>query len=220
MNDVDADACPFADGDGLFHGTKHAGVFVSHVSRIDPAVLARHLAQLDQLRCRDQVRRRHQKGRGKAHGAFLHGLGQLRFHGLHLRRRGRFVIVPFDIPPELAFAHIRADVGGHAFLFNVVEIAAQRSPRITARLDRSGRSALAEHHGGDSLANHALALGLIDHALVGVIVHVDEAGRDHEAGGVDGAPARRLAQIADGGGLAGADPHVGPARFGAGPVED
>ena len=51
---------------------------------------------------------------------------------------------------------------------------------VCARLDRSCRSRLAQHHRRHALPDHALGPGLDEDRVIRVVVHVDEAWRDRQ----------------------------------------
>ena len=77
--------------------------------------------------------------------------------------------------------------------------------------ERAHRAALAEDLGGDALADVALRAAVRDQRLRRPRQHVDEAGGDGEAGGVDDGPACAPGQVADGGDAVAADADVGAA---------
>src|SRR5262249_53975751 len=157
-------------------------------SSVDTAVLARDFRQVDELRRRNHVGRRHQQRRGKPHCAFTHGEGHLFLHGFHFGGGGGGGALALPRGPEPSFPDVGADVGGDVFLLDVVEIASQRLPGALSagRAHGTLRITLAEDHGGDALPDHALALWLGEQGVVRVVVHVDKAGRYDQVLCVDG----------------------------------
>ena len=108
------------------------------------------------------------------------------------------------------------DVHRYPFVAVPAEVVRHRSPRevhagrqgegeaahLLAELvgdGRGGESAIADHLGGDALADLGLGAAITPEAPVGMRVHVDEARRDGEAGGVNRPPRGLPLEIADGG---------------------
>ena len=81
-------------------------------------------------------------------------------------------------------------------------------------------AAVSGHLCGNALVGLAVAGGLVQHGHVGVGMHVDEAGGDHEAGPIDNAPRPSFVQAANGLDLAVIDPQVGFMSKLAGSVDD
>ena len=67
---------------------------------------------------------------------------------------------------------------------------------------------------------HAAALSPGDDVLVGMVVDIDEAWRDHEPRNLDPLPGRHIAETPDRGDAAGADSDVDAPRGGTGAVDD
>ena len=87
-------------------------------------------------------------------------------------------------------------------------------------MQRPGRAALAEHLGRHALADLALGVAVFEQQVVGVRVHVDEAGRDDQPLGVDLALGLARRHAADGDDPVAADGHVADEPRVAGAVDD
>ena len=74
--------------------------------------------------------------------------------------------------------------------------------------------------GGDALVDLRGQAGIDEHGQLGLAKHVNESRRDDLAGGVDGLPARRSGQVADGGDAARADADVARVPGRAAAVDD
>ncbi len=81
------------------------------------------------------------------------------------------------------------------------------------------RTAVARDDGRDSHADEVVGARLLDE-VVGVRMHVDEAGCDDETGGVDDVARVELRERADLDDASGPDRHVGPPRGSTGAVDD
>src|SRR5439155_4814000 len=110
---------------------------------------------------------------------FLHQ----RAHAVQLFGCGWAGLLAMDPGPDLAGANVGADVGRDSLAAQAGEIRGQILPALAG----SGRATFAEDHGRYALTNHALGVAVGDDGVVGMVVYVDEAGRDGEVGGVDGA---------------------------------
>ncbi len=120
-----------------------------------------------------------------------------------------------------------ADEGGHvgryAPVFQVLQVFAQRGPGnveadvalvfqhlgLHGVVQRAHGTAFAHHLEGHALADVALRPAVLDQRLGGPAQHVDEAGRDGQAPGVDGLSGAAV-QIADCDDAVAPDRHVGP----------
>ena len=170
---------------------------VADVGGVETAVARRHRGQLDELGGGHQARGRHQERRREAESPLLHRPGDLALHGRHLLVGGRLERVALDEGPHLGLADVGADVEATPLRLDVAEVAPEGRPLLLARRDRTRRAALAEDHGGDPLSEHALAAGLLQEGVVGVVVDVDEPRGHHQPGGVDRPPRGGLGEVAD-----------------------
>ena len=118
--------------------------------------------------------------------------------------------------PDLARPHVAADIRRNPLLQELREVGVEILPALAGR----GRPALAENHRGHALADHALRVAVFDDGEIGVVVDVDEAGRDGEAGGVDGARRGAPGQSAHGGDLPLPDGDIADVRRVAGAIDD
>src|SRR5262249_2945828 len=136
-----------------------------------------------------------------------------------------------DALPDVVQPDVGGHVDAHAALLDGVEVAGQAVPfdalaagggaaRAELALERAGRPALAEHLGGDALANLALGVAVLQKEIIGVRVHVDEPGRDHQPPGVDGAAGSNIRHPADGDDAVAADADVAVKPRVAGAVHD
>ncbi len=87
-------------------------------------------------------------------------------------------------------------------------------------LDRAGRCSFAGHFRGDALADLALRVSVVEQRVLGVGMHVDEAGRYHLAGGVDDARGLRAVETPDSRYMSSANSHVGLDPRISRPVDD
>ena len=87
-------------------------------------------------------------------------------------------------------------------------------------LDRSRRRSFADHFRRDALADLALRVSVVEQRVLGVSVHVDEAGRDHLAGGVDDARGLRAVETPDSRNMSSANSHIGLDPRISRPVDD
>ena len=136
--------------------------------------------------------------RGQAEGAVLHRLvSTSAFICLELLGRGPGVRVAHDALPDVVQADVGGDVDRSCPPFRASRSSRPASssstslPRTVARwalqfaLVRPGRVAFAEHLRRHALADLALGVAVFEQDVIGVRVHVDEAGRDDQALGVD-----------------------------------
>ena len=87
-------------------------------------------------------------------------------------------------------------------------------------VQRRGRAAFAGDLRGDALIDLRGQARIDQDGELRLAEHVDEAGSDDHAAGVDGASARGIAKIANGGDLAAADADVAGVPRRAGAVDD
>ena len=187
VNDVHRQAAAAPDLDRFLDRLEDAGALGAHVRRIDAAVLARDLASaasvsvsiqtpggpLNEL-ARPSAPSSMASPTSRRIASSSAGVGWTGTGATNLR-------------PHLARADIRADVRAEARRRSSAKYAVKRGQRCGWRR----RSALAEDHRRDALAEHALAVGIVEQRRVGMVVDVDEARRDDEPGRVDGARRRR-----------------------------
>ena len=186
--------------------------FAAHVRDVHPAGLRRYLRQLDELvGFREQARHVDQRG-GEAHRAFVHRLPHVTAHALELVGGRRAVVVADLVGSHSRSAHERRHVRRGAQLNQVIEILPQRGPGdveldvalplfliLLHLLAERAHRALAEHRQRHALPDHSLRAPVGDEGRLGMIEHVDEAGRDGQTRRVDLLPAARGRQIPVGG---------------------
>jgi hypothetical protein len=83
---------------------------------------------------------------------------------------------------------------------------------------RTHRFAFAHDLGGNALSNFALGTAILDQRLVRPREHVDETGRDRQAGCVDGRLCRRIAEITQSDDAITANGNIRAFRFTAGAI--
>ena len=156
-------------------------------------------AQRDQLLRRRIEARRVDQRRPDAERAVRHLLPHERLHPFELRRGRLAILEPDDVLADGRGADERRDVRRDALLLEELEILRERRPRdvVLDRTllalpadphlvgERAHRRSLAEDLGRHALPDVALRAPILDQRLGGPRQHVDEAGRDREAGGVD-----------------------------------
>jgi hypothetical protein len=180
------------------------------VRRKQPAVFGHGLAEQHQVVGRRQRARRHGEHRREPDRPILHCLLDELLHLLKLRRARPLVRAAHHAPPDIVDAHVGHDVDADAGPLQRGKVFAQRAPahrlpadkhllRLQLADPRAGRRAFAQHLGRHPLANLALGQTVLEQDVVGVRVHVDEAGRDDQPGGIDllGRLARRHAAHGD-----------------------
>ena len=123
-------------------------------------------------------------------------------------------------PPEILLHHLLADAG---MTDDDGQIQGGRiaTARIEPRTDRVRRITVeTEHDAGDSLSDLRLRERLLLQRLVRVVVHVDEAGRQHQAARIDDRVVRLRLECADPLDAIADDADIRGAQRGAGTVRD
>src|SRR5258708_37070507 len=222
MPDLDGDMSFAADAHGLVDGGQNAGAFIAHVGGVNAAELGRSGSESDQLfgfgvgsggvfkRSRDADR------------AVAHGLTNELFHLLKLRGCGLHVVAPEPHTPDARGAYIAGQIDPHALLFEPRKIFTKCPPigvnSIVLELfligaengviQRGDRFALAGDFRGDSLVDLRGEARIYQDGDLRLSKHVDETGSNNHAARINGAIARRLAEIADEGDLATANSNI------------
>ena len=189
VDDVDGHCARAADLDRLRDGFEDAAAFGAHVRRVDAAVFARR-PRTSRRACRyrstiPEVRSANWRRRARPAPSPACTSSCIR---LSSSARGRPGLLAVHVGPDLARSHVGADIGGYALLQQLREVAVEVDHRglyLLLAAERRGRSAFAEDHRSDALADHALGVAVDQDGVVGVVVDVDEAGRDDESLGVD-----------------------------------
>ena len=147
---------------------------------IDSAVLRGDLGDFDHLFRSGVAAGSVVQAGGDADGSAIHGLGDEGLHLLKLRGGGRGVGHLHDLAADSSLADEERGVGADALLLPLGE----RGGDVNGAV-----SVVAGDDGGDALGEVGLVVGAFGVGEVGggVRVRVDEAGRDDEPGGVDGA---------------------------------
>ena len=204
MGDLHVDAAGLADGDGLPHRLEDVIGLIPDVRGIAGAVPLQHATQGDHFlglgkdpRCREQAG-------GQPQRASLQGLLQQMLHQGQLVGPGRSILHPHGQESQRIMAHLHDGIhrGGREGVeivseggFTKLQPGGAGGQVIAQHLDpswqrrRGGEAAVAQHFGGDALADLALRPWIQRQGEVGVRVNVDKAGRDHLSGGIDDASA-------------------------------
>ena len=121
-------------------------------------------------------------------------------------------VLPDGAPGEVEVLRVAVPAG---------DLPAEHGQRVVVDR-RVGQAVLAEHLGRHPLADLGQVVGLQQDLQVGVGVHVDEAGREHEAVGVEhaGGGRRGAARRQDCGDPRAVDEHVGAVPGALRPVDD
>ncbi len=225
------------DRDHLGVALERPGAVAALVRPEEAAVSGDHFAQCDQLGGVGVHAGRVAQARRQAHRARFEAVRHERAHGLELGRGGRAVVPAHGEHPDGA---VGDEVGGvrRGPLVDPVEVLADRAPgevhvvraavpggdglphlrrgRLVDR--RVAEPVLSEHLQGAALAELGEVVVVGQDRQLGVGVHVDEAGRAHQAARVDAPPP--VQAVADGGDAAALDGDVGAEPVGAGAVDD
>ena len=223
-----------ADAQSFVDGFEDGVALIAHVGGIDAANFSAFGGERDEffgfcIRGGSVFERG-----GNADCAVFHGLAHERFHLFELLRIGLFVVVAEHHAADLRSSDIAGEVDPHALLFEAREILAEGSPigrdviAVVAGaialndgvVERRGRAAFAGNFGGDALKDFRRQAGVDEDREFGLAKHVDEAGRDDFASGVDGACAGRGGEVANGGDFSVADAEVTGVPRRAGAVDD
>ena len=213
MGDLQPDGRLPGDAQRLGNRLEDLGLLVAHVGGVEAAGRGRHPAERDEL-----------IGLGEAPGRIFepgrqpqrpagHGLGDEGLHPLELFGRGRPVVVAHGRGPHGPVTDEGGVVQGRSRLLDAAQKAPgvppvelepvflrQVRPHLLESLlgDRERRAAaLAADERGHPLADGALGPGIDEKTDVGVVVDVDEAGRDGQTVGDDPGPGPRLGDLAD-----------------------
>jgi hypothetical protein len=175
---------------------------VAHVRRVDAPFVGRHACELDDLG-RLGIRARHVlQARREPHRAVDHRLEDERLHAIELVQRRRSPRAAHHRRAHRVVADERRVIHRHARLADLRERLADvdRRPAAIARDNR-------RHAHPDEVRRRGMIRD-----IVRVRVHVDEAGRDDEAAGVDALRGLRAGQVANRGDAPVANADVGDAR--------
>ena len=151
-----------------------------------------------------------------------------------MRRSGLFIVIAQHHAADLSGADVAGQIDAHALLFQTGEVLLKGAPvgrdvilivapavelddRIIQRRDGA---AFARDLGRDALVNLRGQARIHQDRQFRLAQHVDEAGGDDHAVGINGARALRVAQISDGGDLAAANADVAGVPRRAGAVDD
>ena len=143
--------------------------------------------------------------------------------------RRRALVVALDVGPHLLFADVRRDVGRDLLALEPAEVTAKRRPvhrhAVVARAVASGFTGPADRDSPSTIVVTPClimlsAFGSQQDRVVRVVVDVDEARRDGEAGGVDATTGLGRLQVANCDEAAVADADVGRHRWRAVAVDD
>src|SRR5207244_2012602 len=107
VDDVDGHASALADGNRFLDRFDHPAPFIADVRRVNTAVAACNLAQLDDVVGCGQPARRHGQHAGQSKRAVPHGRLHQGFHQFELRSGGASELGPHDALPDV----IQPDIG-------------------------------------------------------------------------------------------------------------
>ncbi|MCY1520891.1 hypothetical protein D9M68_556860 [compost metagenome] len=179
-----------ADADHLVDRALEADVvhgLVADVAVVQAAVRGRHLREFDDLLGLREILRRVEQARRQPERTVAHRAGQVLLHRVHLRGRGGAVGLAELADAQRPEARVHRDVGADR---HGAQLLCLRRDVVAAE------AVVADHGRGHALREkgnvQALARVAREQVGVGVRVGVDEAGRHHEAGGVDGAARAEL----------------------------
>jgi len=126
VDDIDGHFGSFGDLDGLSDGIKHTESLVANVARENAAVFPHNLAELHEIICGGQRSRRHHQRTGKAERSVPHCFGHKLLHLLHLARAGACERCAHHAFPDVALAHVGADVDGNSGALDRGEVFSER----------------------------------------------------------------------------------------------
>ena len=219
---------------GFVDGFEHGIALAAHVSGINAPKLAAFGGESDQFLRFGIWRGRIFERGGNTDRAVFHGFAHQRFHLCKLLGRRLFVVVAQHDAADLRGADIAGQVDAHALLFEAGEILAEGSPVGSdvvvlvagaiclndSIVERRDGTAFAGNLGGDSLIDFRRQTRFDEDGEFGLAEHVDEAGRDDLAGGVNGALAGRGSKVADRGDFSLADADIAGIPRGTSAVDD
>ena len=232
--DLGRDLGALGNRDHLVERLHHLVALGALVGDVDAAVLGRGLRQRHELVGGREAVRDVLQRRADAERALAHRAGDQRLHLGDLVGGRRPVGLADDVVAQAAGADEGADVDGRGRALEPGEVLVERAPvlghleEVVAGLavghhlvvHRRNRHAFAGDLGGDALGDLAGRPAVDEHVELGLAEQVDEAGRHHQAGGVD--PRRGLGrrQVAERGDPVAGDADVGAEPRGAGAVDD
>ena len=232
--DFDRNVALAPDAQSFVDRGQNGIALVAHVRGVDAAEFRRLGGQRDQLLGLGVGSGRVLERSRDADGAVAHRLPDQFLHLIELCRRRLLVVVAQHHAPDLGGADVAGQIDAHALLFQTGEVLLKGAPVgrdvivIVARavglddgvIQRRDGTAFAGDLGGDALIDLRGQARIDQDGQLRLAQHVDEAGSDDHAVGVDGARALRVAQIADGGDLAVANADVARVPGRAGAVDD
>src|SRR5579871_4700193 len=210
---LDGDVGAFTNGDFLVERGEALIAFVANVGHVEAAMRGRDSCFGDDFVGGTVARDVVFEPGGEADGAFIHGLlGELRHFGDFVGCRDAAKILAHDLIAD-------SGVAGH---HRNVERGRIGAPRGEIRRDGPWRITVgAEDDGGDALRDLRFGERIGFEAVGGVIVNIDEAGREDEAFGVDDLVAGLGLEICgDGDDAVAGDAQVGFSERRAGAVGD
>jgi len=199
MVDFGRPAGRLGDGDEFVCRLQHVVALVAHMADVHAAAPGRGGGKRDQLGRFGEGGGRVDERAAKAHGAFIHRLADEVLHLAQLAGIGIDVVLAKYKSADRGRADEAGDIGGDALFLEEIPIAAERPPgdrMLDIDLLRQSVSdhlvivrafgiALAHDFQRDALADIAFARAILDQGVIGPAQHVDEAGGDGEALGID-----------------------------------
>ncbi len=181
--ELPGDAGATRDLDELPVGLDHLRSLVAHVADVEAAVALRELRHLDDLVDGGERAGLVLEARAEAEGAGPQLAFEQHFHLFDLVGPGGSPVVgAHGLLAQPAEAGGGRDVEGGSLTLDLQEVLAQRT---------RAAAVLAAQRRGDALAHLARGIGVLQQAGIGVAVHVDEAGGQHQPLRVDDSHACR-----------------------------
>ena len=213
VRDFDRDLRLAADAHELVDRGPEVAVLAADVADVAAAVARRFLRELDDLLARRVDARVVLEAGGEAERARFHAVLHAQAHLLEFLR-GRVapvVVLAHRVHAQVPVPDEGRDVDRDRRLLDPVEQLAHRVGH---------RAILPRDDGRDALAHDRRRVGHVEQAFFVVAVHVDEAGREHEAPGVDDDLAALRLERADLDDPVAVDPHRTRPRGTARAVDD
>jgi len=194
VDDINRNPRAAADLNRFRDRFENSRAFGANVSRIDSAVLSRDFAHRYQRVGVNPNARRPAQRAGDAERALLHRFTDDDAHAVEFFSRGRASFVAVNFRPDRTGTEVRTNIGRDAApqQFGIV------TRKILPPFGRRGGTAFAEDHRSHALPHHTLGIAVFDNRIVGVVVNVNEAGRDDQAVRVNRARSRAVRQPPDG----------------------
>jgi len=222
------------DAEGLVERRVDLVALRAHVGGIDSTGAGSRRGESDQLFGAGVGRRDVLEGGGEADRSLVHGVQNKGLHAAKFGWRGWAVDVADDDAANGCSANVAGEVDAYALALDAVEVVGEGVPvggdsvvrvgRLVRGVDPvvggSDRFAFAGNLGGDALEYLRGKMGIDEDGGFRLAKHVDEAGGNGEAVGVDGLLRRGVGEWANGDNVAVLDGDVSAVPGGAGAIDD